>query len=468
MLIGVTSPVGSYGLYDLNQGVYTVMSYNDAWDFHPDGPSPYGNATIDSGWSGTLSAFDIAALQRRYGVTSRNTGNDVYRLSNINDLGTYYQTIWDSGGIDEIRYDGARAAQIDLTAATLDYTPTGAGVVSFVDDIWGGYTIANGVVIENATGGTGNDVLIGNAVGNVLKGNNGNDTLMGRAGADTLVGGAGDDRLDGGEGVDTADYQAGALGVTISLAKGTATGAQGNDTLVGVENVLASRGDDTITGSSGANRIQGATGNDRIDGGAGDDMLSGDGGDDTLIGGLGNDDLAGGAGIDTADFQASGVAVTVDLANTRAQNTGIGMDRLTGIENVTGSLLNDRISGDGLANALRGANGNDTLFGEGGDDTLFGDGGDDTLNGGTGYDVLGGGAGTDRFVFGSLDGDLVKDWTSGEKIDVSAFSGSAFQIIVQYGRATVSFDTDHDSAFDDGFFTVIVGSQTFTADALII
>src|SRR5690606_16381949 len=169
VLLGVAGAQGSYGIFDLNQGVYTVMSYNDAWDFHPDGPSPFTAAGIDNGWSGTLSAFDIAVLQQRYGVVNAwATGNDTYQLRDIEDVGTYYETIWDTGGTDAIAYGGSRAARIDLTAATLDYSPTGGGAISFVDDIHGGYTIANGVVIENASGGSGNDVLIGNAVANLL------------------------------------------------------------------------------------------------------------------------------------------------------------------------------------------------------------------------------------------------------------------------------------------------------------
>ena len=203
ILAGVFGPFDSYGFYDLNQGVYTVMSYNDAWPLHPDGPSPFTAAGIDNGWSGTLSAFDIAALQQRYGVhPDYATGNNVYQLKDVAAEGTYYQTIYDTGGVDEIRYDGRLDARIDLTAATLDYSPTGGGVLSFVDTVKGGYTIANGVVIENATGGSANDVLIGNAAANLLRGNNGNDSLMGRAGADRLEGGAGNDVLDGGAGAD--------------------------------------------------------------------------------------------------------------------------------------------------------------------------------------------------------------------------------------------------------------------------
>ena len=133
--------------------------------------------------------------------THYNTGNNVYALTDVGD-DAFYQTIWDSGGTDTISYGGVLDARIDLTAATLDYSPTGGGVVSFLQrpgtmpasaEIKGGYTIANGVVIENATGGSGDDVLIGNSAANVLTGNGGNDMLIGRAGNDMLSGGAGVD-----------------------------------------------------------------------------------------------------------------------------------------------------------------------------------------------------------------------------------------------------------------------------------
>ncbi|MCA1600255.1 MAG: M10 family metallopeptidase C-terminal domain-containing protein, partial [Acidobacteria bacterium] len=204
IMLGVTASTGSYGVYDLNQGVYTVMSYNDAWDQHPDGPSPGGRANNGQGWSGSLSAFDIAQLQERYGVHAYNTGDNVYTLQGVNAPGTFYETIWDSGGNDTIEFSGVADAQIDLLAATLDYSPTGGGVVSFVDGVWGGYTIANGVTIENATGGSGNDVLLGNDTANTLTGNAGDDTLVGRGGNDLLLGGGGVDTVTGGDGLDVA------------------------------------------------------------------------------------------------------------------------------------------------------------------------------------------------------------------------------------------------------------------------
>ncbi len=291
VLLGVTGPFGSYGVYDLNQGVYTVMSYNDAWELHPDGPSPFTVAGIDNGWSGTLGALDIAALQRRYGVINPYaTGNNVYQLKDANDRGTFYQTIWDTGGIDIIRYDGARDARIDLLAATIDYTPTGGGVVSFVDDIWGGFTIAQGVVIENATGGAGHDSILGNEVANVLRGNAGDDVLVGRGGGDELNGGAG---------FDVASYIDASSGVRASLEDGEGeTGDARGDEYSSIEGLQGSAFDDRLEGDDGGNRLDGLGGNDRLEGDDGADILLGGAGNDNLSGGDGKDGLDGGAGDD--------------------------------------------------------------------------------------------------------------------------------------------------------------------------
>jgi Ca2+-binding RTX toxin-like protein len=214
---GVFGSQGSFGVYNLNQGVYTVMSYNDGWQLNPDGPSSFTVRGIDNGWS-TLGAFDIAALQERYGTQAYNTGNNVYTLTDVAD-DAWYQCIWDTGGNDTIAYSGTWDAQIDLTAATLDYSPTGAGAISFLHNptplpansfrTKGGFTIANGVVIENATGGSGNDVLIGNSANNTLTGNAGNDALLGRGGDDRIIAGAGNDQVMGGDGFDVVSLGAG-------------------------------------------------------------------------------------------------------------------------------------------------------------------------------------------------------------------------------------------------------------------
>lgn len=294
VLLGVTGAQGSFGIYDLNQGVYTVMSYNDAWQNHPDGPTPFSVDNIDSGWSGTLGAFDIAALQNRYGVINPYAqGNTVYELGDNNDPGVYYETIWDTGGWDTIEYNGARDARIDLMAATIDYTPTGGGVVSFVDDVFGGYTIANGVVIEQGEGGSGNDIILGNEANNHLYGNDGDDFLMGRGGGD---------RIDGGRGIDTVSYMDSASGVSVSIGNGGAGlgfgGDAAGDYITDVEILQGSHHDDVLVGGTKTIRIEGLGGDDYIDGGNGDDDIDGGDGDDTIDGSNGKDILNGGAGND--------------------------------------------------------------------------------------------------------------------------------------------------------------------------
>ena len=198
---------GALGDFDLNQQVHTIMAYNDGWQTSPYGQPRSGGVTgteVDHfGWMGTLAPLDIAVMQDKYGVNEEwARGNDLYVLKDANGPGTFYSAIWDAAGTDEIRYAGARNASIDLRAATLQYEEGGGGRVSFADGVHGGFMIANGVTIENATAGSGNDTLTGNAAGNALSGGGGSDVLRGGAGADTLTAGAGDDKLWGEAGND--------------------------------------------------------------------------------------------------------------------------------------------------------------------------------------------------------------------------------------------------------------------------
>jgi serralysin len=275
---GVTSPTGDFGDFDLNQGIYTTMSFNDGWHTAPHGSSP----SDTYGWQGAPMALDIAVLQEAYGANmATNLGDTVYVLPDTNVTGTFYQAIWDAGGTDTIAHGGNGHATIDLRAATLEYELGGGGFVSYVSGIHGGFTIANGVVIENATGGAGNDTLIGNDADNVL------------------TGGPGADLLDGGAGLDTASYRTAAAGVVASLANpANNTGDALGDSYVSIENLEGGDFDDTLVGDAGDNVISGGGGNDTLAGGDGDDRLFGGDGNDTLYGGAGNDRLSGNGGAD--------------------------------------------------------------------------------------------------------------------------------------------------------------------------
>jgi serralysin len=169
---GVTSSADS-GDDDLNQGIWTTMTYLDGWAGQPATSYSYG-------YQATPMAFDIAALQAIYGAnTNFNTGANTYVLPQANASGTFWSCIWDAGGVDTIsNVNGSLGCVINLNAAPLTGVNAG-GYVSWSSGVVGGYTIANGVVIENAVGGSGHDSITGNNYNNTLQGGLGNDTLDG-------------------------------------------------------------------------------------------------------------------------------------------------------------------------------------------------------------------------------------------------------------------------------------------------
>jgi serralysin len=250
-----TYPNYTRGDYDLNQGVFTMMSYQDGWE-----TSPYGRAATDVGYGylGGLMALDIAVIQSKYGVNEEwATGDDVYTLKDVNEAGTFYSSIWDGGGIDEIRYTGARNSNIDLRSATLKYEIGGGGWVSYATGIHGGFTIANGATIENATSGSGNDTLRGNLVGNRLDGGAGNDILwLVDGGDDDAIGGEGDDVFLFGGAMTSADKANGGAGSDQIGIQGNYAGANAltfGTQVVAVESMVILPGNDTRFGDPGTN-----------------------------------------------------------------------------------------------------------------------------------------------------------------------------------------------------------------------
>ncbi len=228
---GVTSPT-SLGYFGLNQGVYTTMSLNDgvATQSHG-GAISYWNKDVGAGQAQTggsslgaaepvaygfqsgLMALDILALQSLYGANaSHNAGNNAYALPTVNGAGTAYVSLWDTGGIDSISMSGFADSVIDLRAATGLVAEGGGGFISSADYISGGFTIAVGVVIENAFGANGNDELNGNSADNRLEGGAGHDILTGLGGKDVLVGGAGNDRF-----VFTSEFDSGLISPSADL-----------------------------------------------------------------------------------------------------------------------------------------------------------------------------------------------------------------------------------------------------------
>ncbi|MBK4214861.1 calcium-binding protein [Paracoccus caeni] len=221
-----------------------------------------------------------------------NAGNDTLLGGAGNDTldgGAGNDQLDGGAGRDMLVFSGAAAVTVSLAN-------TGVQATGYGND-----RILN---MEGVTGGSGNDRLTGNGIANELIGNAGNDRLIGAGGNDTLNGGAGNDTLDGGNGVDRVIFDTNA-NIRVDLSKtGAQNTGQGNDVLIGIEQVVTGNGKDFLVGNGSANLLMGGGGADTLSGGAGNDRLVGGTGNDRLRGGTGNDDLLGGEGNDVFIFAA--------------------------------------------------------------------------------------------------------------------------------------------------------------------
>ncbi|HKX89293.1 MAG TPA: M10 family metallopeptidase C-terminal domain-containing protein, partial [Sphingopyxis sp.] len=364
----------------LNDGAaVSIMSYFDNAESSYYSGLGFSNVDVVS-----PQLADIIAMGNLYGLSTTtrtgdttygfntNSGRDVFNAA-INPAVSY--TLFDSGGIDTLDYSGFSANQrIDLNAEAFSNVGGRTGNVS----------IARGVVIENAIGGAGNDLLLDNAAANVLTGNAGNDTLRGGAGADTLIGGPGNDV-----------YLVDDLGDVIVEIAGS-----GSDTLVASASYALGAGvsvETMTTITASAMTAINLTGNDlgqSLYGNAGNNILTGGGGSDYLVGGLGNDSYF----VDVSDFvtEASGQGDDrVFVPDSYILREGIEIETLIAADQ--GSLAAVDLTGNGYGQSLYGSQGANALNGGAGNDYLVGLGGNDFLLGGLGADHLAGGAGNDIY-----------------------------------------------------------------------
>lgn len=210
---------------DYDSFAYTVMSYRDF-----PGDDLLSN-TRAGNFPQTYMMYDILALQTLYGADyNTNSGNTVYSWDTLGN--TYingqltlkpftnkiFMTIWDGGGIDT--YD-CRAFSSDQI---IDLNPGKWSTFSFNNlaklgsiggaGEWAPGNVANSLLfedntaslIENAIGGSGNDIFIGNATNNYFLGGLGNDSFYGGLGRDYFNGGPGADRFIFSTALSDAEY----------------------------------------------------------------------------------------------------------------------------------------------------------------------------------------------------------------------------------------------------------------------
>ncbi len=358
----------------------------------------------------TAMMADIIAIQDLYGAagaSSATAGNTTYGAnSNIGGyLGALFAAmnsgpvagVYTGAAVTYTIYDQSGTDTLDLSNNTTNDTVNlNDGTFSDTNDLLGNIGIAEGTMVENFNGGSGDDTVRGNEGNNRILGNDGADNIVGRAGNDVIRGGNGADVLRGGDGKDSI------------------RGGNGNDTIYGenhVDRLYGENGDDRMYGDGGADRMYGGDGEDNMHGGVGADRMYGNDDADRMYGENGSDLMYGGQGADW----------------------------------MYGNAANDRMYGGTNSDRLYGGSGNDRLYGEAGNDRLYGATGNDTIEGGVGNDIMEGGADSDTFVFTANNGaDTITDFDITE--DTIEFSGTglnfaALNISYAGGDATINYGT---------------------------
>ncbi len=351
-----------------------------------------------SGTSVTFETFTVAANTARDTGGSADTLIDIERARGTNGRDYFIGSL--TANLREERFEGLGGADYFDGQAGFDLVTYQNETSSFSGQGFGGTMgiIAN--LSASAITVGSNTVQAGTARDSYGY----TDTLVniegitGTAFADYMVGGAGysyfrpwggADTIDGGGGdkdflsffVDDAFFVTPGAGAVVNMVAGTAVQFQDGATVTfsNIEDIGGSERNDSITGNAVNNTLSGDDGADTIDGGDGDD---------TVNGGTGADSLVGGAGVDVVSYRydptegaynllqrpdqtpAAWTGVTVNLATGRATDFAGNTDTLSGFEGVTGTFLNDSLTGDAQANFFYGLSGNDTIDGGDGIDTV--------------------------------------------------------------------------------------------------
>jgi Ca2+-binding RTX toxin-like protein len=447
---------------------------------------------------------------------------------------------------DDLTYGTTGAgAVVDMVAGTAT-TWLDGNTTTFlnVEDVTG--SERNDLITGNAIGNN----LSGDSGADTINGGAGNDTITGGLGSDSLNGGADFDIVNysydptfGSFYVLQRSWEGTTAwgGVNVNLLTGIAVDQAGfTDSIAGFEGVTGTFRNDTLTGDDGDNLFRGLSGNDTIDGGFGIDTVSyagwgarsdgsnepiliglnasrpngvnvnlstgvatdGEGGTDTLIrienviGSVGNDlfissDVGnafdGGDGIDTVSYvSATGTGIVFYMLAANLNGGNSAGDICKNMENLIGTLSNDRIYMDNGNNSVEGAGGefdtaelyagndgylggsgfdyvlagagNDVIsvggggsliYGEDGNDTIVAASGSNSLYGGAGFDSITGGSNTD-VLFGGTDGDTINggdgnDFIFGEDGADSILGGiGGDQIVGGEGADTINGDAGVD------------------------
>lgn len=312
--------------------------------------------------------------------------------------------------------------------------------------------VYGGLGNDAVNGGNHNDGVYGGPGNDVMSGGDGNDFLRANEDSDVLDGGLNDDYLQGGAGIDTytdaggfdriSFFERSATQAVVASLDSAGKAIIVNDGFGNAETssggVFEGLGDGTVfadklTGNSSDNLLMGGLG-DTLKSGQGNDRFQIDDAPALINGGPGTDTitlfsqfrLVPGSPVATIQTTSNGVEVDLSLSKIIHDGwnaIGSGTGAVTSIENLGGSYGNDKLTGNGYANEIKGYPG---------DDTIDGKGGKDKIDGGKGVDKMTGGPNSDVFIFHAGDSPLgtpdeITDFRGGagrDVIDISSVDGN--------------------------------------------
>ena len=332
---GTTPRFGSQSLTPDRDGqAWSLMTYT---------PAPFTNSNFAGekvNQPQTYMQYDLAALQYLYGANYNTNNTDtVYTFSQttgemfINGVGQgapsgnkIFLTIWDGGGNDTIdvsnynngvtidlrpgEFSTVDSAQLANSLAYQNLTSLAPG--NFAMSLL--YNNDARSLIENAIGGNGNDMFIGNIANNFFDGRGGSDTVVFTSvtGVNVTLNDTGTDV------VVTHDGE--------------------TDTLRSIENIVGTSGNDVLIGNNQDNALYGSLG--------GADTLTGNDGNDTLVGGSFNT-------VNNALITKAGTTVNLGIAtavNPQAANayTLLSDANITNSTTTPHATINATAAGGGL------------------------------------------------------------------------------------------------------------------------
>ncbi|WP_438751633.1 calcium-binding protein [Pararhizobium sp. O133] len=380
----------------------------------------------------TITVADTAANKITTGggddIVYSYDGNDTLTGGGGNDTldaGKGVDTVLGGTGDDEVNFaDGGKdkgdggtgidRVTLNRSADTVARTLTITGSTATLSDgtslknfenYWVSFGSGNDVIKSvgsalsvSASGGDGNDTLLGTSGADRINGDNGNDTIKAGGGDDSIDGGAGDDKIEGGAGNDMINDNGGTNIIDAGSGNDSVYLQDYNAAKPSKNTVLLGTGDDSMTGG-----YNGAT--LTADGGTGIDMA-------TINLGLSTKNLT---------FTMSANAKVTNAPITLKNFERISIAGGSGADKFTGGKLDDTLNGGAGADTLNGGAGNDVLTGDEGNDTLKGGAGNDTIYGDSylingGRDKIYGEAGADT-IFASV-GDTADGGSGNDRLVV--------------------------------------------------